>query len=406
MTGLLCLSNGHGEDLNTGLILDALQALAPEIKVLAMPIAGAGSAYQSRGIPIIGPTQTMPSGGIFYMNPLLFLGDIFSGLILLTWRQLQATLKTAPSCDLILATGDIVVLGLAWLTGRPFCGFIVSTSRYYEGTLKIPALAWACLRSSRCQAVYTRDAFTAVELQEKGIHQAKFLGYPIMDAIQSQAPTKLLLPKQPDQPTIALFPGSRVPEAAANLKELLNLAVGVGQTVPSQFQVACVQNLTPEMIHTVCDEAGWSCAQNLQEPNALSLRKERVTVHCYYQAFAEILNHCDLVWGMAGTAVEQAVGLGKPVLQIPGNGPQFTYRFAEAQNRLLGLSVQTLLPNLSLKEKNEQATTWVQHTWQNSEYLVACQANGQERVGRTGGAIAIAQDLISYLKQAGIAVGN
>ncbi|MNS35731.1 hypothetical protein D3C72_678960 [compost metagenome] len=42
---------------------------------------------------------------------------------------------------------------------------------------------------------------------------------------------------------------------------------------------------------------------------------------------------------MAGTATEQVVGLGKPVVSVPGRGPQFTYAFAEAQTRLLGESV-------------------------------------------------------------------
>jgi len=39
---------------------------------------------------------------------------------------------------------------------------------------------------------------------------------------------------------------------------------------------------------------------------------------------------------MAGTAAEQAIGLGIPVIQIEGKGPQFTKTFAEAQRRLLG----------------------------------------------------------------------
>lgn len=399
MARLLCLSNGHGEDLNTGLILDALQALSPETEVLAMPIAGAGTAYRNRDIAIIGPTQTMPSGGIFYMNPLFFLRDIFSGLILLTWRQLQATLNIAPTCDLILATGDIVVLGLAWLTGRPFCGFIVSTSSYYEGQLKIPALAWACLRSSRCQAVYTRDAFTAEELQNKGITKAKFLGYPIMDAIQAQG---LVVPPKDhavSQPVIALFPGSRVPEAANNLTQLLSLCLGVGSTIPAQFLVALVATLTPKMLEEICQQDGWQL--DLQHQNTLHFRlqKSTITVHCYYQAFADILYASDLVWGMAGTAVEQAVGLGKPVLQIPGPGPQFTYRFAEAQNRLLGSSVQTLGPHLDREEQIQEVRAWIDATWNNPTYLQACQRNGQERVGISGGSQAIARDLLGKLKK-------
>ena len=42
---------------------------------------------------------------------------------------------------------------------------------------------------------------------------------------------------------------------------------------------------------------------------------------------------------MAGTAAEQAIGLAKPVIQLPGRGPQFTSSFAEAQRRLLGKTV-------------------------------------------------------------------
>ena len=52
-----------------------------------------------------------------------------------------------------------------------------------------------------------------------------------------------------------------------------------------------------------------------------------------------MLQQSDLVIGMAGTAIEQAVGLAKPVLQVPGQGPQFTAAFAEAQRRLLGPTV-------------------------------------------------------------------
>lgn len=58
--------------------------------------------------------------------------------------------------------------------------------------------------------------------------------------------------------------------------------------------------------------------------------------------FADCLHAC---WGglaMAGTATEQLVGLGKPVFAVPGQGPQFNFRFAEAQQRLLGPSVSTL----------------------------------------------------------------
>jgi uncharacterized protein (TIGR03492 family) len=55
--------------------------------------------------------------------------------------------------------------------------------------------------------------------------------------------------------------------------------------------------------------------------------------------FWGVLHSSDLLLAMAGTAAEQAVGLGKPVLQLAGAGPQFTEGFAEAQRRLLGPAV-------------------------------------------------------------------
>jgi uncharacterized protein (TIGR03492 family) len=58
---------------------------------------------------------------------------------------------------------------------------------------------------------------------------------------------------------------------------------------------------------------------------------------------------------MAGTAAEQAVGLGKPVLQLAGSGPQFNGRFAEAQRRLLGPGV-SCAPGESGQEATLRAT--------------------------------------------------
>ena len=62
-------------------------------------------------------------------------------------------------------------------------------------------------------------------------------------------------------------------------------------------------------------------------------------INIYRNYFAELLNTCDCVISMAGTAAEQAVGLAKPVIQVTGQGPQFTANFAEAQRRLLGPTV-------------------------------------------------------------------
>jgi uncharacterized protein (TIGR03492 family) len=100
---------------------------------------------------------------------------------------------------------------------------------------------------------------------------------------------------------------------------------------------------------------------------------------------------------MAGTAVEQAVGLGKPVVQIMGNGPQFSYRFAEAQERLLGLSVQTIGKGAATDEILIEAAKCVKRTLGDRDYLERCKANGLERVGAKGGSEGLAEAIASQL---------
>ena len=53
----------------------------------------------------------------------------------------------------------------------------------------------------------------------------------------------------------------------------------------------------------------------------------------------------------AGTATEQIAGLGVPSLSLPGRGPQFTKKFANRQQRLLGGSVRVCLDKQTLMKK-------------------------------------------------------
>ncbi len=382
---ILFLSNGHGEDLNASLILQALVQTEPEVVVGAMPLVGAGSAYRRLDVPIIGPTRSLPSGGIFYMNPLNLVKDLFAGLIGLTWRQVRAVLQYSRRCDLLVAVGDIVPIAIAHLTGRPYLAFIVSTSSYYEGRLRLPWLTEQCLRSRRCLLVFTRDAFTAEDLQQQGMTKAVFAGYPIMDVL---TPTGKDLQLQPDLPAIALLPGSRLPEALNNLAMQLQLCRAIAKLRPVQFRAALVPSITEADLQGIAVQQEW----HYQGEGRL-VREEAegtVVVQCYRDAFTDILHQCNLAVGMAGTAVEQAVGLGKPVVQILGSGPQFTYRFAEAQMRLLGRSVRTIGNQAATPAILQQAAREVINILQNPTYLKSCIENGKERVGEAGGSSQIA----------------
>lgn len=384
---ILFLSNGHGEDLNASLIIQAWQDC--RYAIAALPLVGAGTAYRQCHIPTIGPTANLPSGGMLYTHIRFLWQDLRAGLVGLTLRQIRAALRFGRHCHGIVAVGDIFPVTLAYLTRRPFVAFIVSTSSYYEGQLRLPWLTRICLRSPRCVGIFTRDRFTALDLQCRGFDRAKFAGYPIMDVLQT---TELSIDIDPQFPTLALLPGSRLPEALNNLALLLRVCEAIALHQQLQYRVALVSAIRETDLQVLARGTGW----NYESSGILrrQVGKEILEVRCYWNAFANIIHGCQVVAGMAGTAVEQAVGLGKPVVQIPGAGPQFTYTFAEAQMRLLGCSVKTIGSDVPNRHRFDRAAQTILQILRDEPYLEQCRANGLERVGKAGGSAAIARQII------------
>ncbi len=398
---VLFISNGHGEDLHAIQIIKALRHQQPRLKIGAMPIVGQGNAYRNLEIEIIGPTESLPSGGFINSDRLKILADIQSGLLTLLWRQIQAIRNYGRDCVSVFAIGDVVVLLGAYLTGKPYTAFIVSSSAYYEHRMKFPLLTDWLLKSDRCQQIFTRDRYTAEMLNQQGYPKAMFVGFPAMDAL---ATTGKDLQLSPNVPLIALLPGSRLPEAGNNLRLLLDLAIATTPLFPDgiQFRAAVTPNLFTR------DETGTITLQKLAKERGWEYKDTGYLIHpqhgvkiiCFCDAFADILQQCDLVVGMAGTAIEQAVGLGKPIIQFPGAGPQFTYAFAEAQMRLLGASIQTIGKQPANAETIDRAAQALQQTLGDRDYLERCRIAGLERIGGAGGSAEMARIFVRHFKDA------
>lgn len=390
---ILFLSNGHGEDTHNCQIIKAFTKISPDINISAMPIVGVGNNYKNLNIPIIGPTANMPSGGFLYLNPLLLFKDLGQGLISLTWQKLQTIWKFAENCDLIMATGDIVVAAIAYSTKLPYVVFLSADSSYYEGRINLGLILPKLLNNSRCLKVFARDALTAKDLKLQGIGKTEFVGTPVMDNLTS---TGKNLHLQPELFTIAILPGSRLPEAARNLCLLLKLVREVAKVMGvnvCQFRAATVPILMFEL-EAIAISEGWQ-----YQGNKLTFLTQEyaIEVICYEDAFADILQYSNLVIGMAGTAIEQAVGLGKPVITIPGEGPSFTYGFAEAQTRLLGSSVQVVGKKIANNFTLQKAALKVKEILADQDYLQGCMNNGLERMGKPGASKKIANYLVKYL---------
>lgn len=335
MNRVLLLSNGHGEDLSGALLARELQQRG--VAVEALPLVGHGHAYRQAGIPVLGPTRDFSTGGLGYTSLGGRLTELREGQYLDLLRRL-GNLRGRRD-RLIVAVGDLLPVLVAWLWRRPAVVYLVAYSSHYEGRLRLP---WPCgwlLRRRRMLRIWSRDPLTAEDLSSQLQRPVRFLGNPFLDLVAA--------PEEPipstAQQTLAVLPGSRLPEALRNLERLLGLLSRLPGRLQSPqrlaLQAALVSSLEAERIGRLAGPLGWRLqpgqgAGDGLAPQVLVRGEQRLQLH--WGRFPAVLRGSDLVVSMTGTAAEQAVGLGKPVLQVEGEGPQFTAGFAEAQRRLLG----------------------------------------------------------------------
>jgi uncharacterized protein (TIGR03492 family) len=394
---LLCLSNGHGEDVIAVRILQELQQLT-SIDIAALPIVGEGHAYSQSSIPIVGAVQTMPSGGFIYMDGRQVLRDLRYGLLKLTVSQIKVVRSWAKG-GVILAVGDIVPLLFAWGSGANYAFVGTAKSEYYRKDesgwhqRRSPFSRLENLSASvyhpldrylmshpRCKAVFPRDTITTKTLQKWAI-PAFDLGNPMMDGLEAQNLLKLDI--DPQRLTILLLPGSRPPEAYENWGKILLAVTELISAFPTRsllFLAAIAPTLSLEPLCQSLINTGFS-----QEN--LTFKQKNASIILTQNAYNDCLRQADLAIAMAGTATEQFIGLGKCAIAFPGNGPQYTYTFAEAQSRHLGSS-------LTLVEHPKQVADAVRSLLQDPQKLEQIAKNGYQRMGTPGAAHRIAQCLV------------
>ncbi len=433
---LLCLSNGHGEDLIAVNILEQLRQRPQGPEVAALPLVGEGRAYARSDIPIIGPVKAMPSGGFIYMDGRQLWKDMRGGLLGLTLAQYRLVRQWGRRGGKILAVGDIVPLLLAWLSGGDYAFVGTAKSEYYlrdesgwlsrsrslegwSGSVYLPWERWL-MRRSRCKAVFPRDQLTTNVLKRFRV-PAHDLGNPMMDGLQPELPLREL--PAADEATLAqrplvilLLPGSRAPEVYNNWQLFLPALASAIAAFPQRsllFLGAIAPALQTNPLVQALNQQGWQHLTALPEglpfsdPRAIAfaypqapdpltadpaspLPPRRVQLLLTQNAYNACLQVADFAIAMAGTATEQFVGLGKPALTLPGRGPQFTPQFAEAQTRLLG-------PSVFLISQPDQVGKTIAGMLTNPDLLQVVAENGERRLGKPGAAARIADCLLSTL---------
>jgi len=390
---VLLLSNGHGEDLSGALV--AAELMQRGIPVEALPLVGHGSPYRQRGVPVLGRTRSCSTGGLGYTSLRGRLSELLEGQMGHVLGRLLLLRRRRRHYGLVVAVGDVLAVLGSWLSGLPSAVYLVAYSSHYEGRLRLP---WPCgwlLNQASIKAIWSRDSLTANDLSQQLHRAVVFLGNPFLDVV-SAATSESLQP-------LALVPGSRLPEAARNFALMLQVLALLpeewARSQPLRLRAALVSELDGSRVAKLAGPLGW----RLEAGDRLV--RGPLAVELGWGQFGEILASSQLVLCMAGTAAEQAVGLGKPVLQLVGQGPQFTAGFAEAQRRLLGPGVHCA-PGSSGSAATLAATAQLTQELlkqqsdptQGPALRQSLAAIGLERIGGPGGSQAMAAAIMAMLR--------
>lgn len=380
---LLLISNGNAEDIIGSHLLRFLQ-----VPARALPLVGRGLAYEQVGAEVIGPRQEMPSGGFPFGSLHNLIADLRSGFISQNLKQWKAAFRGSRECKAIVAIGDAytLLIGVAFGRGLPLFHINPLVSAYYlEGQSLWQRFTrlnewgaedflwyerWA---QRHARAVYVRDRASEVRLRGLGISHAHFYGSFAMDILPP--PQKQLEGILDGRPVIALLPGSRG-DVTFSLPRMLEATLYLNELQPLVAWPLRLEGIrVPE---------GWTLTPQGDEIAIAHKGHHRVFLLRGY--FSEILHHAKVALGTAGTANEQAAGLGIPVVGFPTSGPQFTLGFAQRQRRLLGPALTLAKPDPA-----EIART-VKQVLEVERYTLASAA-GKERIGAPGALPRIATDI-------------
>ena len=387
---LLLLSNGHGEDLSGARLGQALQQQGAEVR--AVPLVGDGAPYRQAELQVAGRTQSFSTGGLGYASFTGRLKEILQGQVLYLLKRSWRLLQEARQADGIVVVGDVIPVILAWLSGKPVITYLVAYSSHYEGRLRLPWPCGPCLASKRFTAVFSRDALSASDLSEQLRRPVEFLGNPFMDGLMADVASER-------SGRVLLLPGSRLPEARQNLERMLALL----EELPAElrqhdFQAALVRELPAAAVEALAASRGWSLSSSTSR--SLWLKRKGLVLQCCWGQFTTLLPAAQVVVSMAGTASEQAAGLGKPVLQLAGHGPQFTVGFAEAQRRLLGPAVHCAEGDVDDPNTLIASAELLEHLLQLPEAtLQQLRQEGDQRLGQAGGTQRMARAILGRLQQ-------
>ena len=378
MKEILFVSNGHGEDAITKMIIKRLKEKERSLDISVLPLVGSGKLFEGDSIKILGPRRELPSGGFSTLDIPSFFADVGKGLFPVIFEEMRTLLRT--DADIYVSVGDIYPLIFILLFGkRKKIHVGTAISSYMREHFKFEE--WLM---GRCSHIFSRDNYTAECLKKAGM-PATFAGNVMMDFV-SNVYSDFDVP--PQKTVIGILPSSR-PEAYLNIIHMLEIA---DEIVSRKKEIVFLLSLAPtldiETLRKKIEKANYYYKTDDAGTLDEIVTRRGGTVKVVVGYLSETINRSKMILGMTGTGCEQAAGLGKPVVIPIGLGVSTSRLRTELYKRLLGESI------LTIEGKPQKIAEEVLALLKNEKKIARMGSVGRDRMGGPGGAEKIAEVLL------------
>ena len=381
---VLFVSNGYGEDSIALSILREIKLQSPDVKIYALPIVGNGGSYETEDCEILGPRTAMPSGGVIPGNFGNLKKDLSSGLIKLTLTQIGLIKKYSKLSFASVSIGDIYpAILLSFFAKNSRIMIATAKSNYVSPHNKFEEF----MMKTFFKKVFVRDEPTAEHLRKHGVSNALYVGNAMMDCLEPEG----IDFKVNKENLFAVLPGSRK-SAFLDMPVIAEAISIISSKIDNSAFVAVVpKSIDLNELVKVCSD-DWQFEESKEDDfcvGKMSNKKHGAIVKFYNRGMADLLRNCKLVIGQAGTANEQATGLGKPVVAFDSFSDDKMGWYRKRQKCLLGEAVAVVKKNPS------EVSDMVFKILNDSELYKKMAEEGKNRLGLPGGAQRMAEAILS-----------
>ncbi len=372
MNNIIVFTNGHGEDAIAYSLIKELRRHVKNIGVF--PLVGTGRFFLKKGIKVYYKGKELPSGGLSLREGFRsFLNDVRSGLISEPFHIVSSITKIVKDNSISIIVGDLYPVFLLYISGKRDSYLILTSRSARIGDFS--NLEYFLLKKAT-QKIFVRDPETFYLLKKRGI-EAIYLGNPVIGDVREKKGKKL------KKRGILFLPGSRK-DIVRNISNMLKIidevvTLGRGNSFDFYFHLSSLTHFS-DFPHIFNNKWRFILHNDLPVKGSLYNMETNVEIPFYTNIFADVLSRSHVVVGLSGTANEQSVALGKPVIAFPLPKTHATpERFTKRQKPLL----RENLIYFPYFDEKEIAKRIIKVAF-DKEYLKFLSIKGKETVGKNG----------------------